>query len=138
MCVDWAQGNRHEPDSVYFLHVHIGKCFCAPEPVAMSFLSSSEKALVDRLAGIVEDVEARMMLGTVGLFAGDQQFGVLDDNQLYLSVDDDSREDFAEAGAEPYSAASVEAAAYLQVPEGIVEDDDTFASWVERSLEAAS
>lgn len=79
-----------------------------------------------------------MMLGTVGLFADNQQFGVLDDDQLYLSVDDESRDAFADAGTEPYSAANVEEAAYLQVPDGVVKDDDTFASWVQRSLDAAS
>ncbi len=103
----------------------------------MSFLSSSQKALVDRVGGIVDDVEARMMLGTVGLFADGRQFGVLDDDRLYLSVDDESRSTFVEAGTEPYSAPGVEEAAYLEVPDGVIEDDDTFAAWVERSLEAA-
>jgi TfoX/Sxy family transcriptional regulator of competence genes len=96
------------------------------------------KALFDCIGGIVEDVEARMMIGTVGLFAGDQQFGVLDDDQLYLPVDGNNRDDFAEAGTEPYSAASVEGASSLQVPEGAIEDEYILASWMERSLEAAS
>lgn len=103
----------------------------------MSFLSSSQKALVDRIGGIVNDVEARMMLGTVALFTDGRQFGVLDDDRLYLSVDDESRSHFVEAGTEPYSAPEVEEAAYLAVPDEVVEDDDTFAAWVERSLEAA-
>ncbi len=103
----------------------------------MSFLSSSQKALVDRLAGVVDDVEARMMFGTVGLFAGNQQFGLLEEDRLYLSVDDDHRDAFEEVETEPYSASTIEEAAYLQVPNGVIESDDTLAAWVERSLEAA-
>jgi TfoX/Sxy family transcriptional regulator of competence genes len=103
----------------------------------MSFLSSEQKALVDRIGSLVDNVEARMMLGTVGLFASDQQFGVLDDDRLYLSVDDESREAFVEVGTEPYSAPNVEEAAYLRLPGEVTEDTDQLFSWVERAVEAA-
>lgn len=103
----------------------------------MSFLSPAQKTIVDRIGGHVDDVEARMMLGTVGLFVDNCQFGVLDDDKLYLCVDDDNRSDFTEAGTEPYNAAAVEQAAYLEVPDEIVDDDETLASWVRRSVEAA-
>lgn len=101
----------------------------------MSFLSSSQKSIVDRIGSIVDDVEARMMLGTVGLFARGEQFGVLDDEHLYLQVADDHRTDFVEAGTEPYNAADVEHAAYLEVPDGILEDESSFATWVERAVD---
>ena len=65
----------------------------------MSFLSSAQKDLVDRIGGVVDDVEARMMLGTVGLFASDAQFGILEEGRLYLCVDEESRSAFAEAGS---------------------------------------
>ena len=103
----------------------------------MSFLSSSQKTLVDRIGGVVDDIEARMMLGTVGLFAGDQQFGVLDDERVFLRVDDDSRSVFEEAGTQPYSASDVKQAAYLEVPDGVVKDTDMLAAWVQRAIEAA-
>lgn len=103
----------------------------------MSFLSSSQKALVDRIGSVVDDVEARMMLGAVGLFADKQQFGILDDDRLYLCVNDDHRTDFDERGTEPYSAPTVEQAAYLEVPDEVVQDEDMFATWVGRAVEAA-
>lgn len=103
----------------------------------MSFLSTSQKAIVDRIGGVVENVEARMMLGTVGLFAEERQFGILDEEDLYLSVDENSRADFAKEGTEPYNAPDIERAAYLEVPENVVEDDETLAEWVERAVEAA-
>lgn len=105
------------------------------DSVAMSFLSSSQKSIVDRIGSIVDDVEARMMLGTVGLFARGEQFGVLDDEHLYLQVEDEHRTDFVEAGTEPYNAADVEHAAYLEVPDGVLADEETFATWVERAVE---
>jgi DNA transformation protein len=103
----------------------------------MSFLSSAQKDLVDRIGGVVDDVEARMMLGTIGLFASDAQFGILEEGSLYLCVDDESRSTFAEAGTEPYGAGGVETASYLEVPEGVVEDDESLATWVQRAVEAA-
>jgi TfoX/Sxy family transcriptional regulator of competence genes len=84
----------------------------------MSFLSFSQKALVDRLARVVDDVEVRMMFGTVGLFADNQQFGLLEEDRLYLSVDDDHRDTFAEAETEPYSASTIEEAAYAGARRG--------------------
>lgn len=103
----------------------------------MSFLSSAQKTLVDRIGGQVDDVEARMMLGTVGLFVNDCQFGVLDDEELYLCVDDESRSDYKEVGTAPYNAAAVEQATYLEVPDEVVEDEERLASWVRRAVEAA-
>jgi DNA transformation protein len=113
------------------------KDFRAHDSGTMSFLSSSQKALVDRIGEVVEDVEARMMFGTVGLFADDQQFGVLDGEDLYLSVDEDVRSDFAAAGAEPYNASAVEKAAYLEVPDEVVQNDEAFTTWLEHAVEAA-
>ena len=103
----------------------------------MSFLSSAQKALVDRIGAVVDDVEARMMLGTVGLFVNDAQFGILEEGELYLCVTDDHRSEFAEAGTEPYGAGAVETAAYLEVPDDVLDDSDTLGTWVERAVEAA-
>lgn len=103
----------------------------------MSFLSPTQKKIVDHLAGLADDVEARMMLGTVALFAEGQQFGVLDDDRLYLRVDEETRPDFVDAGTTPYSAPDVEQAAYLEVPEDIIDDNDLLAGWVLRAIEAA-
>jgi len=103
----------------------------------MSFLSTSQKALIDRLGNILDDVEARMMFGTIGVFSDDQQFGILDDEDLYLCVDDDSRASFAEAETSPYSAASVQQAAYLEVPDDVLENSDMLAAWVHRAIDAA-
>lgn len=103
----------------------------------MSFLSPPQKTIVDRLGTVMDDIEARMMLGTVGLFSADRQFGVLDGETLYLCVDEDSRANFAEAGTEPYNAATVETAAYLAVPDDVVENTDMLAAWAHRAVEAA-
>lgn len=133
-----APGMLALPSTAHFLRgIMAGDIFRLLASIVMSFLSSTQKALVDRIGGHVDDIEARMMLGTVGLFAGERQFGVLDNNELYLCVDDDSRPEFVEAGTEPYNAAAVEQATYLEVPDEVVENDDTLASWVERAIKAA-
>lgn len=103
----------------------------------MSFLSSHQKAIVDRIGEVIDDVEARMMLGTVGLFSNDRQFGILDEGELYLCVNDEHKSDFVDAGTEPYNAAAVDTASYLEVPDGILADEEALATWTERAVTAA-
>jgi TfoX/Sxy family transcriptional regulator of competence genes len=104
----------------------------------MSFLTAPQKALVDRIATVVDDVEARMMFGAVGVFVDDRQVGILEDETLYLCVDDEHRDDVAAAGAEPYGAAVVETATYLSVPPAVVEDEERLGAWVRRAAAAAT
>lgn len=78
-----------------------------------------------------------MMIGTVGLFADNQQFGILEDEELYLCVDDQSRSDYVEAGTEPYSATEIEEAVYLEVPGSVVENEEALVAWVRRAVEVA-
>ena len=104
----------------------------------MSFLTSQQKALVDQIGEIVDDVEARMMLGTVGLFSHNEQFGVLEDETLYLSVDEESRSAYKKAGTTPYSGEDVDNAAYLAVPEAVMDDDKTLKTWVKRAVQEAT
>jgi TfoX/Sxy family transcriptional regulator of competence genes len=104
----------------------------------MSFLSDTQKSLVNRLHAVVDDIEARMMLGTVGLYAGDAQIGILDGESIYLRANEDSRAVFEDKGAVPYdSSAGVAQVAYFKVPGAILDDDELFAAWVHHALDAA-
>lgn len=103
----------------------------------MSFLSPSQKEIVDCLAGVVDNVEARMMIGTIGLFANDHQFGILEDEELYLCVDEESRSDYVEAGTEPYSASEIDEAVYLEVPDSVLDNEEALVAWVQRAVDVA-
>ncbi|WP_179862333.1 TfoX/Sxy family protein [Longibacter salinarum] len=105
----------------------------------MSFLSDEQKKLVDRIGTVASDIEARMMLGTIGLYIDDAQIGVVEDDAVYLRAGDDHRASFEEQGATPYNAGGgVAQASYFRVPDAILEDNDALTTWVEHAGSVAA
>ena len=104
----------------------------------MATLSESQRALVDRIATLVPDVEARMMLGTIGLYAGEDQFGILDGEDVYLRASDEHRKAFEEKGATPYnSSGGVAQSAYFRVPNPVFAQDEALETWLSYAVDEA-
>ena len=105
----------------------------------MSFLTDAQKKLVDRIGMIENDIEARMMLGTIGLYIDNAQIGVVEEDAVYLRAGEDHRETFEDQGATPYnSGGGVAQAAYFKVPPAVLEDDDGLTMWVEHARTVAA
>jgi TfoX/Sxy family transcriptional regulator of competence genes len=105
----------------------------------MSTLSESQRSVVDRIATVAPDVEARMMLGTIGLYSGDEQFGILDGEDVYLRANEEHREVFESKGATPYnSSGGVAQASYFRVPDQVFSNDDALETWVSYAIEEAA
>lgn len=105
----------------------------------MSFLSDAQKKLVDRLGTVEKDIEARMMLGTIGLYVDGAQIGVVEDEAVYLRAGEDQRSAFEEQGATPYnSGGGVAQAAYFKVPSAILDDDEGLTTWVSHARTVAT
>lgn len=105
----------------------------------MSFLSDAQKSLVDRIGTVASDIEARMMLGTIGLYIDGAQIGVVEDDAVYLRAGDDQKEAFEEQGATPYNAGGgVAQASYFRVPEPILDDEDALTAWVDHARSVAT
>lgn len=105
----------------------------------MSFLTDAQKKLVDRIGMIENDIEARMMLGTIGLYIDNAQIGVVEEDAVYLRTGEDQRETFEEQGATPYnSGGGVAQAAYFKVPATVLEDDDGLTTWVKHARTVAA
>ena len=76
-------------------------------------------------------VHARAMFGGVGLYANDLFFGLIDNDTLYLKVDDTNRDDFLAAGMsafKPYPD-KPETMSYYQVPADVLEDANALVAW---------
>jgi DNA transformation protein len=81
------------------------------------------------------------MFGGVGLYCGEVFFGVINDNLLYLRVDETSRPLFEAAGMtalRPVRAKPEVVAAYYQAPDHVLEDAETLVEWVRRSVAVAA
>jgi len=107
----------------------------------MSFLNARQRSLIDRIGTLIDSVEARMMLGTVGLYdsdSSDQPFGLLEGDAFYLLADADARDVFESGGATAVQAGSPgPGKTFFRVPPE-VSSSDQLDAWVEHSIRAAS
>ena len=102
-------------------------------------VSPSYKAFVlEQLAG-PGPVTAKAMFGGVGLYCQGLFFALIDDDTLYLKVDDVTRPDFERVGSEPFRPYGDESPGmqYYELPADVLEDRDAVRPWVERAIEAA-
>ncbi|HEX6980378.1 MAG TPA: TfoX/Sxy family protein [Alphaproteobacteria bacterium] len=86
-------------------------------------------------------VAARRMFGGHGLFRRGLMFALIDDDVLYLKVDDRTRPDFVAVGAAPFTYASrgrTVTMSYYEAPPGLFDDPDEMRAWAQKALAAAS
>ena len=94
--------------------------------------------VLEQLAGL-GDIVAKRMFGGVGLYYNDVFFAVLDDDQLYFKVDDDTRKDYLTAGMQPFQPTKdgPSSKTYYQVPKQVLEDENRLQEWARKALTAA-
>ena len=87
----------------------------------------------------VAPVTARSMFGGVGLYSGGVFFGLIDDDTLFLKVDDSSRSDFEAHGMRPFTPYGDRASMrqYYEVPAAALEDPEALGVWLKKALAAA-
>ena len=94
--------------------------------------------VLDQLRPIVPGIRVRRMFGGVGLYATDLFFAVIDDDVLYLKVDDATRGEYEARGMPPFSPIEGHASMnYSQLPEEVLEERETLQLWANRSLDVA-
>ena len=95
--------------------------------------------MLEQLAGLGE-VHSRRMFGAAGLYRGEQFFGLIDDNVLYLKVDDVNRADFLARGMAPfcpYRDKPEYSMSYYQAPADVIEDAEQLVDWARAAVRAA-
>lgn len=97
----------------------------------------------DRALGLLlafGPVTARSMFGGYGLYLDGVMFGLIANDTLYFKVDDGNRDDYVKAGTGPFTYEGkrrpVEMS-YYRIPDAVMEDPTTLASWAERAHQAA-
>ncbi len=94
---------------------------------------------------LVEDrTSSRAMFGGVGLYLDGRIFAlIVSDHEVYLKVGDNNRQDFLDAGSEPFTYYGHKdkkptVMPYWQLPDEINEDRTTAAEWAEKAAENSS
>jgi DNA transformation protein len=97
----------------------------------------------DRMLGILlafGPVVARPMFGGYGLYMDGLMFGLIANDRLYFKADDGNRQDFEQAGMQPFSYPGKSRPinlSYWEVPPDVMADPLTLADWAGAAREAA-
>lgn len=93
------------------------------------------------LVALLGPVEARAMFGGHGLYAEGVMFGLLDDGELFLKTDPDTRERFVAAGCQQWTYVNkkvrMENTGYFRPPDDAHDDPQTMLPWARLALGAA-
>ena len=96
--------------------------------------------VLDLLEGL-GTASARAMFGAHGIYVDGLIVGLVEDDTLFLKVDDQNRPRFEEAGGRPFTyhdkAGQPRTMAYWTVPEHVLDDAGAMVEWARTSLEAA-
>ncbi len=105
----------------------------------MAVSESFRTFVIDQLGRVTTRVRVKSMFGGVGVYAGDHFFALIDDDVLYLKVDDTNRPDFVAKGMKPFApfGEGGEVMQYYRLPEDLLDDTDELKPWVERAIDVA-
>jgi len=93
----------------------------------------------DQLSGL-GGVTSRRMFGGAGLYCEEFFFALIDNDTLYLRVNDSNRADFttrAMAQFRPYPESPQLSTTYYETPADVLEDAAELVAWARRSVAAA-
>jgi len=95
--------------------------------------------VLDQLGRVATDIRSRGMFGGVGIYSGELFFALIDDDTLYLKVDDGNRPDFEAAGMGPFRpfGEGGEVMQYYEVPAELLDGGEQLGSWVEKAIDVA-
>ena len=91
---------------------------------------------VDLLSGL-GPVDARRMFGGYGIYARGVMFALLDDDELFLKTDDETRDRFRAAGCRMWVYGRMAETNYYRPPDEAHEDADAMLPWARLGLAAA-
>lgn len=106
----------------------------------MAVSASFRTFILEQLGRAVPRIRDRSMFGGVGIYSGDHFFALIDDDTLYLKVDDSNRSDFEARGMGPFRpyGEDGETMGYYEVPADLLDDPETLRPWAEKALVVAA
>ncbi len=105
----------------------------------MSVSPTFKTFVLEQLGRVAGDIRARSMFGGVGIYSGPLFFALIDDDILYLKVDDTNRPDFEARGLGPFQpfGDGGEVMQYYALSADLLEDAEALEEWVEKAVAVA-
>jgi DNA transformation protein and related proteins len=94
-------------------------------------------AFAEELLSSVGPVTVRRMFGGHGVYADGVFFAILDDDELFLKTDDETRARFVEADCRMWTYPGTDETNYYRPPDEAHDDPESMAPWARLGLEAA-
>lgn len=92
--------------------------------------------VLEQLRRVLPSLRSRSMFGGIGLYSEELFFALIDDETLYLKVNDTNRGDFEALGLGPFRpfGDKGEVMQYYGLAPELLEDPDTLRPWVENAV----
>jgi DNA transformation protein and related proteins len=89
--------------------------------------------------GEVTPVTDRAMFGGIGIYSAGLFFALMDNDKLYLKVDDSNRADFEARGMGPFMpfGDASHVMGYYELPPDVLEDPKELDVWVDKAVAVA-
>ena len=101
-------------------------------------VSPEAKARLLSALGAARPITSRAMFGGLGLYHDGVFMGVVDDDRLYLKIDDQTEPSYIERGMEGWSPdPSPKGFAYRELPADVLEDPALCGEWLDAARDAA-
>ena len=82
-------------------------------------------------------VDARRMFGGHGLYLRGVMFALIDDDEVFLKTDEETRPRFEQAGCRQWTYSGMTDTSYFRPPDDAHEDPEAMFPWARLALEAA-
>lgn len=106
----------------------------------MAVSASYRKYVADQLAAL-RGVVIKRMFGGASLYFEERMFALIDDDTVYLRVDDTTRPEFVKRNMAPFRPVKRDpkkvSENYYQLPAEVLEDSETLVVWAKRAIRAA-
>ena len=106
----------------------------------MAVSETFRSLVLDQLARVAPAVTGKRMFGGLGIYSRKSFFALADSDRLYLKVDQQTRDEFAGQGWEPFRPFGDDRMTmqYYEVPLETIENVERLRPWVELALAAAA
>jgi TfoX/Sxy family transcriptional regulator of competence genes len=106
----------------------------------MAVSASFRTYILEQLGRAVPRIRDRSMFGGVGIYSGDLFFALVDNDTLYLKVDDSNRGDFEARAMGPFRpyGEDGEEMGYYELPADLLDDPDALRPWAEKAIAVAA